>query len=756
MAIYQWTGANNSNASDANNWLVGGVVASVLPGASDTLEFTTSVAVVNQVCILDILNIGSIIHNHQEVFLLLGGAGTNHTISGTFVHNGAVGLSNQSVGEIEVKFNNSSSGTGDLIYTPQSASKWIDSTLDIYLAPILSAAARAATIPKLKFTFATNNPPCISHGIYTTVQLDNDVLPHYNANEADGITATEADFYHLITTNSGSFVVSNSGTFATDSIKEIDKTFRVRNFTMATKRKFEGGKGHWIFHAAGSNYTVELPLSGTGRQDVGSGVINQFENISVVQDEESGNFEAAIPPGNHYLKRLTVAEGVRLRARSFNVSELHIASRPNIRGSWQFFAIDDGIYRSKADSMIEPLDKGGTNTREYIDKKIPYVNATAPNAPFLDMKNGMLEYDSSSETLGVGAGGIQFNDGTTQTTAATGGGGGGGGVTVQDEGVALATVGTTLNFVDGQHPVQTVPTPQPFCVEATGSGAAKTITIDGSKIRCNATDPLPTYLDAKLLTGPNMSISLDTSAAASTGHGFLFNALNDKSKVSSADTTEGFLENKLVAGTGVTLTKLNAGGNEAIEITESGGGGSSGYPLFRHDQAPATNNFNPFRLLANGDTIELGCTSAGDGNKNVSVFTPANDGGSPATTVDIIAIESDATNTGREYMFFGQDERMGITEYQTFNSGTPNTAIPIYFVESMRDVALGMIGATKLRILPATRDTRLNNVRVMDAGNHTVTPDGESPITVRILLVVDYVQLRDRGRFLSNNYELTA
>ena len=100
------------------------------------------------------------------------------------------------------------------------------------------------------------------------------------------------------------------------------------------------------------------------------------------------------------------------------------------------------------------------------------------------------------------------------------------------------------------------------------------------------------------------------------------------------------------------------------------------------------------------------------------------------------------------------------SEYQTFNGGSANTAIPIFFVESMRDVALGMIGATKLRILPATRDTRLNNVRVMDAGNHTVTPGGElggeDPITVRILLVVDYVQLRDRGRFLSNNYEITA
>lgn len=42
-----------------------------------------------------------------------------------------------------------------------------------------------------------------------------------------------------------------------------------------------------------------------------------------------------------------------------------------------------------------------------------------------------------------------------------------------------------------------------------------------------------------------------------------------KLKVSSADTTADFLENKLVAGTGITLTKLNPGADEDLEITSS-------------------------------------------------------------------------------------------------------------------------------------------------------------------------------------------
>jgi hypothetical protein len=45
-----------------------------------------------------------------------------------------------------------------------------------------------------------------------------------------------------------------------------------------------------------------------------------------------------------------------------------------------------------------------------------------------------------------------------------------------------------------------------------------------------------------------------------------------KSKVSATDTTFGRLSDKIVAGTNVTLTVLNSGGNEQIQIASSGGG----------------------------------------------------------------------------------------------------------------------------------------------------------------------------------------
>lgn len=45
-----------------------------------------------------------------------------------------------------------------------------------------------------------------------------------------------------------------------------------------------------------------------------------------------------------------------------------------------------------------------------------------------------------------------------------------------------------------------------------------------------------------------------------------FDSDTKKVKISSADTTEGFLEDKIVAGRGITITKLNPAGDEDLEI----------------------------------------------------------------------------------------------------------------------------------------------------------------------------------------------
>jgi hypothetical protein len=48
---------------------------------------------------------------------------------------------------------------------------------------------------------------------------------------------------------------------------------------------------------------------------------------------------------------------------------------------------------------------------------------------------------------------------------------------------------------------------------------------------------------------------------------------DEKAKVSSNDTTAGYLNGKLVAGSNITLTENNNGGNETLTISADGGGG---------------------------------------------------------------------------------------------------------------------------------------------------------------------------------------
>lgn len=50
-----------------------------------------------------------------------------------------------------------------------------------------------------------------------------------------------------------------------------------------------------------------------------------------------------------------------------------------------------------------------------------------------------------------------------------------------------------------------------------------------------------------------------------------------KVKVSNADTTFSFLEDKITAGTNVTISKLNAGSDELLQISSSGGGGGGAH-----------------------------------------------------------------------------------------------------------------------------------------------------------------------------------
>lgn len=124
-------------------------------------------------------------------------------------------------------------------------------------------------------------------------------------------------------------------------------------------------------------------------------------------------------------------------------------------------------------------------------------------------------------SLTAGSGIVLTNsiDGNEIEIAATGGGGGSA-ITVRDEGSIIDTGLTELNF--------------------TGAGVTASQTSPGI---------------------------IEVSIAGGGGSG-----TDESVKVSSNDTTAGYLTDKLVAGTNITLTPNNDGGNETITISASGGG----------------------------------------------------------------------------------------------------------------------------------------------------------------------------------------
>lgn len=69
---------------------------------------------------------------------------------------------------------------------------------------------------------------------------------------------------------------------------------------------------------------------------------------------------------------------------------------------------------------------------------------------------------------------------------------------------------------------------------------------------------------------------------------------NDAAKVSSNDTTAGYLNGKLVAGSNITLTENNNGGNETLTIAAAGG--VTGFTGSQNTASP-NNTVNASRLL---------------------------------------------------------------------------------------------------------------------------------------------------------------
>jgi len=100
--------------------------------------------------------------------------------------------------------------------------------------------------------------------------------------------------------------------------------------------------------------------------------------------------------------------------------------------------------------------------------------------------------------------------------------------------------------------------PQPF-VPTYDSGGA----MADEKVKVTAADTTTGFLAEKVVAGANVSLATLNPGA---DEDLEISALDEKVKASATDTTPGFLDQKLVEGLGIDLTLLNPGADEDVEI----------------------------------------------------------------------------------------------------------------------------------------------------------------------------------------------
>jgi hypothetical protein len=129
-------------------------------------------------------------------------------------------------------------------------------------------------------------------------------------------------------------------------------------------------------------------------------------------------------------------------------------------------------------------------------------------------------------------------------------------------------------------------------------------------VKVSADDTTSGLLDAKLTAGDgitltelnpgaNESVEIKASGPA---------LLDEKVKVSADDTTPGYLDAKLVAGSGITLTELNPGGDEDVEIKVDGADAGdivTGPPITVRGPTNAEGVGDPIALAGHVHRLEL-------------------------------------------------------------------------------------------------------------------------------------------------------
>ena len=159
-------------------------------------------------------------------------------------------------------------------------------------------------------------------------------------------------------------------------------------------------------------------------------------------------------------------------------------------------------------------------------------------------------------------------------------------------------------------------------------------------------------------------------------------ATDEKAKVSDNDTTAGFLNGKLVAGTNVTLTENNNGGDETLTI--SAAGGVTGF-IGSQNTASPNNTVNASRLLVDATSTNADFVIQPKGSGAILARLPDNNTGGNkrgAYAVDLAVFRNSNTSVASGLFSFigsGSDNRAS-GEYSVVVGGINCTASSNYSI----------------------------------------------------------------------------
>lgn len=152
---------------------------------------------------------------------------------------------------------------------------------------------------------------------------------------------------------------------------------------------------------------------------------------------------------------------------------------------------------------------------------------------------------------------------------------------------------------------------------------------------------------------------------------------DEKAKVSSNDTTAGYLNGKLVAGTNVTFTENNDGGNETLTIAAAGG--VTGFTGSQNTSSP-NNTVNASRLLVDAASTDADAVlqPKGAGAFLAQLPTASTAGGNKrgANAVDLQRIRNAAGQvaSGADSVIAGGNNNTANNGYASILGGFGNTA----------------------------------------------------------------------------------